>query len=56
MASPLVAGVDVGTSAARAVVIDNKGQVVAASRAAYRPSSALPVGEADPRVWLEGCV
>ena len=54
MAARVVAGVDVGTSSARAVAIDNEGRVVATSRAAYRSSRHLPVGEADPGIWLEG--
>lgn len=48
-----VAGVDIGSSAARAVAVDRRGRVVAAARARYRPAG-LPVGEADPDVWLEG--
>ena len=49
----VVAGVDIGSSAARAVAVDRRGEVVSTARAGYRPA-CLPVGEADPAVWLEG--
>ncbi len=54
MASHVVAGVDIGTGSARAVAVDSEGRVVATSRAAYRCSPRLPVGQADPAVWLDG--
>ena len=54
MVSRVVAGVDIGTGSVRAVAVDHEGRVVAASRAAYASSSRLPVGEADPAVWLDG--
>ena len=50
----VVAGVDVGSSAARALAIDRDGRVVAVSRASYAPSEYLQVGEVDPHVWLVG--
>ena len=49
----VVAGVDIGSSAARAVAVDRRGEVISTARAGYRPAG-LPVGEADPAVWLEG--
>ncbi len=49
----VVAGVDIGSSAARAVAVDRSGRVVSTARAGYRPVG-LPAGEADPAVWLEG--
>ena len=56
MDDEVVVGIDVGSSAARAVAIDGDGLVVADSKASYEPADALPVGEADPRVWLTGLV
>lgn len=54
MGGGVVAGVDVGSSAARAVAIDHDGMVAAVSRAAYQSADDLPPGEVDPRVWLAG--
>ena len=54
MAVQVVAGVDIGTGSARAVAIDRAGRVVATSGSAYPTSPLLPVGEADPAVWLDG--
>ena len=55
MSDPVVVGVDVGSSSTRAVAIDRDGVVTASSTAHYPPSD-LPVGEVDPRVWLDGAV
>ena len=49
----VVAGVDIGSSAARAVAVDRAGRVISASRAVYEPVD-LPVGEVDPAIWLAG--
>ena len=54
MPAQVVAGVDIGTSSVRAVAVDDDGRVIAASEAAYASTSRLPVGEADPAVWLDG--
>ncbi len=54
MAGGVVVGVDVGSSAARAVAIDRDGAVLASSTAPYPSQRARPAGEVDPAVWLEG--
>lgn len=53
MTGGLVAGVDVGSSAARAVAIDRDGRVAATSTAAYRYPDACIPGDCDPRIWLD---
>ncbi|MCB2222840.1 MAG: hypothetical protein KQH83_01595 [Actinobacteria bacterium] len=56
MPAEVVAGVDVGSSAARAVAIDRDGAVVASSRAPYPAHDGSLAGEVDPAVWLAGLV
>ena len=51
---PIVAGVDIGSGAARAVAIDRAGSVVATSRSAYTSGVRRPTGEVDPAIWLAG--
>ncbi len=51
MTRPTVVGVDIGSAATRAVAIEPGGRVVATSEVISAPSG-LPVGEADPQVWL----
>lgn len=55
MTEPLVVGVDVGSSAARAIAITRDGHVVGSGSGGYGGSS-LPVGEVDPTTWLKGTV
>jgi sugar (pentulose or hexulose) kinase len=50
-----VIGVDVGSSASRAIALDRDGRVVAMSEAEH-PDPGLPVGEADPEVWRQGLI
>ena len=53
MRSALAAGVDVGSSAVRAVAIDHDGRVVATSSSSTTvDGNLLPTGEVDPGVWL----
>jgi len=54
MSSEVVVGVDIGSSAARAIAIDGEGAVVAEAKARYDGPAALPVGEVDPATWLAG--
>lgn len=51
---PTVVGVDVGSSAARAVAINRHGEVVGESAARYPEGSGLPIGQVDPFTWLTG--
>jgi xylulokinase len=47
-------GVDCGTSAVKAVVVDGSERVIAASERAYRPDHPHPLwSEQDPEVWRE---
>jgi len=52
-ASEFVVGIDVGSSAARAVAIDREGTVLDSAVAAYARSD-LPLGNVDPTTWLQG--
>ena len=54
MSSEVVAGVDIGSSSARAIAVDRDGVIVATTVARYDQSDGLPVGEVDPAVWLDG--
>ena len=54
MSTGVVVGVDIGSSAARAIAIDSDGAVVAEGKARYDGSGGLPVGEVDPAIWLAG--
>lgn len=49
----VVVGVDLGSSAARAVACDQQGQTLATSTVGYRGSDSWPAGRADPHSWLE---
>lgn len=53
MTDGLVVGVDVGSSAARAVAIDRRGRVAGTSTSAYAATRPGTPGECDPRVWLD---
>ncbi len=53
MTEPVVVGMDVGSSSARAVAVTRSGAVVASATAGY-PADDLPIGEADPASWLVG--
>lgn len=56
MRETVVTGVDIGSSAIRAVSIDRSGRVQAtSSTAAQITVGSLPVGEIDPAAWL-GCL
>jgi sugar (pentulose or hexulose) kinase len=55
MTDHIAVGVDVGSSSTRAVAIDRGGSVLASSVADY-PPTALPQGEVDPSVWLDGTI
>lgn len=55
MTEPVVVGVDVGSSAARAIAITRSGEVVGSGSGGYGGPS-LPVGEVDPNTWLGGTV
>jgi xylulokinase len=47
-------GVDCGTSAVKAVVVDDSERVIASSESAYRPDHPRPLwSEQDPEVWRE---
>src|SRR5271170_2780733 len=47
-------GVDCGTSALKAVVIDERERVIASSERAYRPDHPRPLwSEQEPEVWRE---
>ena len=47
-------GVDCGTSAVKAVVVDESERVIAASERAYRPDHPRPLwSEQDPEVWRD---
>jgi len=47
-------GVDCGTSAVKAVVVDESERVIAASERAYRPDHPRPLwSEQAPEVWRE---
>lgn len=50
--SPLVIGLDLGSSAVRAVAIDADGVVQAKSAVSYRGADTWPSGRADPVAWL----
>lgn len=51
----LVLGLDVSTTAAKAVVLDRAGRTAAAGRAEYSYQTPRPLwAEADPRQWWEG--
>jgi xylulokinase len=54
MGSEVVAGVDIGSSSARAVAIDRDGGVVATAVGRYDGTGERGVGEVDPAVWLAG--
>jgi len=54
MSTGVVVGVDIGSSAARAIAIDSDGVVVAEGKARYDGSGGLPVGEVYPAIWLAG--
>ena len=55
MSTSIVAGVDIGSSAVRAVAIDPLGQVVAtSSRTTQTGGGPLPTGEVDPGGWFRG--
>jgi xylulokinase len=45
-------GIDVGTSATKAVVIDSGGTVLARSRVCHPSARGADVGRADPAAWL----
>lgn len=45
-------GIDVGTSATKAVVIDSGGTVLARSRVCHPSARGAEVGRADPAAWL----
>lgn len=49
----VVVGVDLGSSAARAIACDQEGQILATSAVGYRGSDSWPAGRADPNSWLE---
>jgi xylulokinase len=53
MTEPLIVGVDVGSSSARALAANRAGEVVAAATAPYAVGPT-PRGEVDPFNWLEG--
>lgn len=53
MTDEVVIGIDVGSSAARAVAIDRRGTVLASSSAPY-PGEQISAGEVDPDRWLRG--
>lgn len=53
MTEPVVVGVDIGSSAARAVAANRNGDIVAMSSATYGRRQ-LPRGEEDPNTWLVG--
>ena len=47
-------GVDCGTSAVKAVVVDESERVIAASERAYRPDHPRPLwSEQAPEVWRD---
>ena len=51
----LVLGLDVSTTAAKAVILDRAGRTAAAGRAEYSYQTPRPLwAEADPRRWWEG--
>jgi len=54
MSTGVVVGVDIGSSAARAIAIDSDGAVVAEGKAHYDDPGGLPVGEVNPAIWLAG--
>ncbi len=50
-------GLDVGTSSAKAMIVDSAGEVLASASAAYSCSRPRPGwSEADPADWWKGCV
>ena len=53
MTEPLVVGVDVGSSSARALAANRAGEVVASATASY-PAGPVARGEFDPFNWLAG--
>lgn len=54
MRRTVAAGVDIGSSAIRALAIDRAGAVMATSGGTTRTrGDLLPTGEADPAMWLE---
>ncbi|MDH3607540.1 MAG: FGGY-family carbohydrate kinase, partial [Acidimicrobiia bacterium] len=53
MTEPVVVGLDVGSSSARAVAVTRSGAVVTSATAGYPPDD-LAIGEADPASWLVG--
>ncbi|MCY3539439.1 MAG: FGGY-family carbohydrate kinase [bacterium] len=55
MTGELVAGVDIGTGAVRAVAIDRSGEVRASSELPL-PAQDLPRGESNPDLWKEGLI
>ena len=47
-------GVDCGTSALKAILIDGEGRTLASAESAYRPDHPHPLwSEQDPNVWRE---
>lgn len=56
MPEPYVVGVDVGSSGARAVVIDRRGGVLETSKAHHHGSYDPADGEADPGVWFDSLI
>jgi xylulokinase len=55
MPEPVVAGVDIGSGAARAVAITRTGAVAAFASATYHEAAAPP-GQADPAGWFEAAL
>ena len=52
---PYTVGLDIGTSGARAIVVDARGKVVASGTATYPISHPRPLwSEQDPNDWWEG--
>lgn len=54
MSGEIVVGVDIGSSAARAIAVNREGGIVAETRTLFAGPDGLPAGEVDPAMWLAG--